>query len=596
MSSRIEDYALIGDCETAALVDRCGSIDWLCWPRFDSGACFAALLGTDQNGRWLVTPANEVKKVSRKYRKGTLILETTFETDDGAVQLIDFMPLRDKHSSLIRMVRGIRGTVPMRMAFTLRFDYGQSIPWVTKARDGALRAIAGPNMAILRTTAELHGQNMHTASEFTVRRGETVPFVLTYCASNEKIPKLLDAQAALDETEKFWTEWSARCTYSGPWKDAVQRSSITLKALTYWPTGGVLAAATTSLPEKISGSRNWDYRICWLRDASFTLNVLMMAGYYEEAGEWRNWLLRSVAGSPDQAQIMYGVAGERLLTEVELGWLPGYEKSKPVRIGNAASEQLQLDVYGEVAAALHHAREGNLPRNEPATDLQWALLGHLEKIWREPDEGIWEVRGGRRNFTHSKVMAWVAFDRAIKSSEQFSLKGPVDRWRAIRQEIHDDVCRQGFDSGRNTFVQSYGSKNVDASLLMIPKSGFLPATDPRVQDTVRAIETELLRDRFVLRYLGEQTDDGLPAGEGTFLPCTFWLADVYALQGRMKEARKLFEDLLAVCNDVGLLAEEYDPVEKRLLGNFPQAFSHVALINTAFRLSANSSNKPAPQK
>jgi GH15 family glucan-1,4-alpha-glucosidase len=587
MSLPIEDYALIGDCETAALVGKDGSIDWLCWPRFDSGACFAALVGTPDHGRWKLAPADASQRATRQYRDGTLILETSFDTQDGSVTIIDFMPLREEQSDLVRIVRGRRGQVQMQMELSLRFDYGRSVPWVTRMDDGTLRAIAGPNMVFLRTTAPLHGENLSTVSEFTVSEGETVAFVLSHVQSHLEPPKAIDPEAALERTEKFWREWIGRCVHEGPWAEAVQRSLITLKALTYWPTGGILAAPTTSLPECLGGNRNWDYRFCWLRDASFTLWTLMRAGYFEEAADWQNWLLRAVAGTPDQVQIMYGLAGERLLPEFELDWLPGYEGSRPVRIGNAASVQLQLDLYGEIASALHFARRGQLPRNDAGMDLERALLGHLETIWREPDAGIWEVRGPLRHFTHSKVMAWVAFDRAIQSAEQFGLSGPVDRWRAIRQEIHDEVCRNGFDTELGSFVQSYGSKELDASLLVIVKTGFLPASDARISGTVRAIEKHLMRDGFVLRYDTHESDDGLPPGEGAFLACSFWLADNYVMLGRHDDAKQLFERLLQLRNDVGLLSEEYDPRTKRLVGNFPQAFSHIALVNTAMRLAAD---------
>lgn len=585
MPSRIEDYALIGDCETAALVARDGSIDWLCWPRFDSGACFAALLGAPENGRWLIAPGGEITRTTRQYRKDTLILETTFETAEGTVTVIDFLPLRKKHSDLIRIVRGKRGQVRMKMELTLRFDFGRSVPWVTKMEDGALRAIAGPNMAILRTPAHLSGEDLKTVAEFTVSEGENIPFVLSYRASHKSLPKPLDVEAALQETERFWQEWISQCTYDGPWKDAVYRSLITLKALTYRPTGGIVAAPTTSLPERLGGERNWDYRYCWLRDATLTLLILMDAGYYSEAADWQNWLLRAVAGSPDQVQIMYGIAGERQLTEWELPWLPGYEGAKPVRVGNAAADQLQLDIYGEIASALHHARASNLPRNEPGIELEKTLLGHLEKIWQQPDEGIWEVRGPRQQFTHSKVMAWLAFDRAVKSCEQFGIRGNVDCWRELRQQIHDEVCSKAYDHKLDSFVQSYGSKNLDSNLLMIATSGFLPPDDPRVIGTVRAIEQKLMRNGFVLRYDTAEVDDGLPAGEGVFLACSFWLAETYSLLGRHDDACRLMEKLLGLRNDVGLLSEEYDVSAKRLVGNFPQAFSHIGVVNTALRIA-----------
>ncbi|GAC1437805.1 MAG: glycoside hydrolase family 15 protein [Terriglobales bacterium] len=594
MSCGIEDYALIGDCETAALVGNDGSIDWLCWPRFDSGACFAALLGTGENGCWKLAPSEKAKKKTRTYREHTLILETEFETESGIVTLIDFMPVRGQHSNLVRLVRGKRGSVSMAMELTLRFDYGRSVPWVTRMEDGSLRAIAGPDMAILRTSAPLRGENMKTVSEFTVGKGETVAFVLAYGVSHGPVPEAIDGEKALEETEAFWRDWTARCTYRGPSSESVERSLITLKALTYAPTGGILAAATTSLPEKPHGSRNWDYRFCWLRDATFTLLALMHAGYYDEAAEWQNWLLRAVAGSPDQVQIMYGVAGERHLLEWEVPWLAGYQEASPVRVGNAASNQVQLDIYGEIADALHQARKGNLPKSEPAIDLQIALLEHLAKIWQEPDEGIWEVRGSRRQFTHSKVMAWVAFDRTIKSVEEFKLNGPKDKWRLIRDQIHDEVCRNGFDAELGSFVQSYGSKNLDASLLMIPLVGFLPPSDLRVQGTVRKIERDLMWQGFVRRYNTGSVDDGLPPGEGVFLACSFWLVDAYILLDRRADAEKLLHKLLGLRNDLGLLSEEYDPQQKRLLGNFPQAFSHVSLVNTV--LSINRPAGPAHQR
>ena len=585
MPSRIEEYAMIGDCETAALVARDGSIDWMCLPRFDSGACFAALLGTPENGRWKLAPAAPAKQIKRHYRKDTLILETEFETDQGSATLIDFMPLRKKNPHLVRLVRGLRGHVAMAMELILRFDYGQLVPWVIRLDDNASRAMAGPNMVVLRTSAEIHGVDLKTVSEFTVKEGETAHFVLTYGVSHLAVPEAIDPERSLSETDAFWKQWVAVCRYQGPYEEAVKRSLITLKGLTYWPTGGIAAAVTTSLPEKLGGARNWDYRYCWLRDATFTLQVLRDAGYHEEAEDWRDWIMRAAAGSPDQVQIMYGLAGERNLMEWEVEWLAGYEGSKPVRIGNAAVEQLQLDVYGEIAGVMLHARKCEISEHEHGIELEWTLLDHLEKIWREPDEGIWEVRGARRQFTHSKLMAWYAFDSAIKSCEQFGLKGPVDRWRKVRQEIHEDVCRNGFNPARGSFVQFYGANNLDASLLMIPKAGFLPASDARVQGTIRAVEQDLIRDGFVLRYKTDETDDGLPPGEGVFLPCSFWLADAYVLSGRTRDAEKLFERLLELQNDLGLLSEEYDPESKRLVGNFPQAFSHVALVNTAFTLN-----------
>src|SRR5580704_4950474 len=585
MPSRIEDYGLIGDLRTGALVGKDGSIDWMCLPRFDSGACFAALLGAPEHGRWIVAPTNPAKEIKRRYRKDTLILETDFETERGSVRVTDFMPPHQPSSHVIRMIEGLRGTVDVHMELILRFDYGKLAPWVTRLDDGALRAVAGPNMVILRSSADVSGKDLTTVSDFPVSAGQTEWFMLSYFPSHLPIPKALNVEKLLEQTNAFWTQWTAKCTYEGPYEEAVKRSLITLKALTYWPTGGITAAATTSLPEKIGGVRNWDYRCCWLRDASLALRVLQAAGYHEEAEDWRDWLVRAAAGSPDQVQVMYGMAGESFLKEWELDWLPGYEGSKPVRIGNAAVEQLQLDVYGELSGVMYHARNGEMSEHEQGIELEWALLEHLEKIWREPDEGIWEVRGSRNQFIHSKVMAWYAFDSAIKSAEQFGLNGPVDRWRAVRDEIHAEVCRDGFNPVAGTFVQFYGSDNVDASLLAIPKTGFLPIDDPRVQGTIRAIERDLIRDGFVMRYDTHQTDDGLPPGEGVFLPCSFWLAGAYALSGRLDDAKTLFERILALRNDLGLLSEEYDPAAKRMLGNFPQAFSHVSLLDAAFLLT-----------
>jgi len=593
MPARIEDYALLGDCETAALVALDGSIDWLCWPRFDSGACFAALLGTPEHGRWRIAPADASARVRRRYRGATLILETDFESADGAVTVIDFMPPRGAASDLIRMVVGRRGRVAMRTDLVFRFDYGSVVPWVSRLEDGALRAIGGPDMVVLRTDVPLRGEGLTTVGEFSVGEGETASFVLTYGPSHLPPPAAVDPATALSETEAFWQDWSRRCTYCGEWEDAVVRSLVTLKALTYHPTGGIVAAPTTSLPEHLGGTRNWDYRYCWLRDATLTLLSLMDAGYYGEAAAWRDWLLRAVAGSPAQLQIMYGLGGERHLREWEVPWLPGYEGSAPVRVGNAAYGQLQLDVFGEVMDALYLARRGGLPASEEGWRLQQALVTYLESIWHRPDEGIWEVRGGRQHFTHSKVMAWVAVDRAVKSAEQFGLGGPLDRWRALRRRIHEEVCQRGFDPARGTFVQAYGSTQLDASLLMIPLVGFLPPSDPRVRGTVAAIERHLTVDGLVLRYDTASTADGLPAGEGAFLACSFWLADNLALLGRRDDARRLFERLLALRNDVGLLAEEYDPRHGRQVGNFPQAFSHVALVDTALNL-ARAEEAPAP--
>jgi len=595
MASRIEDYALIGDCETAALVSNRGSIDWLCWPRFDCGACFAALLGEPGNGHWQIKPVDEPARATRRYRYNTLILETTFATDAGEAVLIDFMPLREGGPShLVRLVVGVRGTLRLCTELIIRFDYGASVPWVRRMENGDLLAVSGPDMLVLRTSAELRGERLTTVGEFTVAAGETIPFVLTHCLSHLSEPEPIDARDALGRTQAFWEEWTSAHHGTGPYADCVTRSLITLKALTYMPTGGIVAAPTTSLPEQIRGPRNWDYRFCWLRDATLTLLSFMNAGYYDEARAWRDWLLRAAAGSPSQLQIMYGVAGERLLMEWELPWLAGYEGSKPVRIGNAASGQLQLDVFGEVMDALHQGRLGGLSYLEAGWDFQRALLSHLETIWPSADEGIWEVRGGRRHFTYSKVMAWVAFDRMIKSAEAFGLDGPVERWRAIRAQIHDQVCEKAFDPRLGAFVQAYGSQQLDASTLLIPIVGFLPPDDPRVTGTIAAVERKLMRDGLVLRYDTGGTDDGLPPGEGAFLACTFWLADAYVLTGRQNAARAQFERLMLLRNDVGLLAEEYDPRTRRMLGNFPQAFSHIAMVNTAHNLEHAA--KPCTQR
>ncbi|HEX7970101.1 MAG TPA: glycoside hydrolase family 15 protein [Stellaceae bacterium] len=594
MPARIEDYALIGDCETAALVARDGSIDWLCWPRFDGGACLAALLGTPEHGRWLIAPADRLARITRRYRDHTLILETDFETPDGAVTLIDFMPPRGKASDVVRIVVGRRGRLAMRTEFILRFDYGALVPWVTRMDETTLRAIAGPDMAVLRTPVPVRGVDMKTVGEFTVSAGERVPFVLTYSPSHGPVPDPVDPEAALADTEAFWREWSGACVDVGPWTEVVRRSLITLKALTYRPTGGIVAAATTSLPEQIGGSRNWDYRFCWLRDATFTLLSLMNGGYYEEAVSWRDWLLRTIAGSPAQMQPLYGIAGERRLTEWQVPWLPGYEGSRPVRIGNAADNQLQLDIIGEVMDALHQARCGKLVAIKAGWDLQRALLDHLENIWEQPDSGFWEMRGEPRHFTHSKAMVWVAFDRAIKSAERFGLEGPLERWRALRRRIHEEVCRKAFNPDIGAFVQSYGSRQLDASVLLLPLVGFLPPSDPRIRGTVEAIERHLMADGFVRRYDTSEADDGLPGGEGAFLACSFWLVDNFVLLGRQDDARRLFERLLALGTDVGLLSEEYDPRTARLVGNFPQALSHIALVTSACNLAHAA--KPAEQR
>jgi GH15 family glucan-1,4-alpha-glucosidase len=597
VTSRIEDYALLGDCETAALVSLDGSIDWLCWPRFDSGACFAALLGTPDNGRWRVAPVDPRATSTRRYRRDTLILETTFVSSDGEVTVTDFMPLRGPMSDLVRIVRGKRGRVAMRSELVLRFNYGSSIPWVTRMDGGAVRAIAGPDMVIIRANVPLRGEGLSTVSEFTVGPDETACFVMTYGPSHLPPPSGVDAQKALADTEAFWTAWASRCSYHGEWREPVMRSLITLKALTYRPTGGIVAAPTTSLPEQPGGPRNWDYRYCWLRDATLTLLALMDAGYIEEAQAWREWLLRAVAGHPADLQIMYGLGGERHLMEWEVPWLQGYEQSLPVRVGNAAYGQLQIDVFGEVLDALHHARRHGLTGSD-GWNLQKALVGYLETVWDKPDRGIWEVRGPNQHFTHSKVMAWVALDRAIKTAEHFTLDGPLDRWRHLREHIHAEVCARGFNASVGSFVQAYGSSQLDASLLQIPLVGFLPPDDPRVVGTVAAIEQRLVADGLVYRYDSELTDDGLPPGEGAFLACSFWLADNLALLGRHEDARWLFEQLLALRNDVGLLSEEYDPRARRMTGNFPQAFSHVALVDTALNLSSRreARGRPAEQR
>jgi len=594
MPSRIEDYAIIGDCESAALVGRNGSIDWLSWPRFDSDACFAALLGTSANGRWIIVPRNPTTRITRRYRANTLILETRFENEDGAATLIDFMPMPDKRCDLVRMVVGERGALPMRVEFVVRFGYGAIVPWVTRLEDGALRAIAGPDMLVLRTPVALHGQGLKTVGEFVITAGHTVPFVLTYSASHLPPPAVPNPSAALATTEAFWTDWASRCETGDLWPDAIVRSLLTLKALTYTPTGGIIAAPTTSLPEQLGGPRNWDYRFCWLRDATFTLLALMNGSYYEEAYAWREWLLRAVAGSPHQMQIMYGIAGERRLTEWVLPWLPGYEGAQPVRVGNAAHGQLQLDVYGELMDALHLARSQGLAVSASGWDLQRAVLDHLEKIWREPDAGIWEVRGPPCHFTYSKVMTWVAFDRAIKSAQRFGLQGPIHHWRKLRDEIHADVCAHGFDRELGSFVQCYAAKELDASLLLLPSAGFLPPDDPRIRGTIEAIERRLMVDGFVRRYDTQRTEDGLPGGEGVFIACSFWLVDAYVMVGRIDDAHRLFERLMTLRNDVGLMSEQYDPAARRFLGNFPQAFSHVALVNSAFNLGR--ARKPGGQR
>ena len=586
MPGQIEDYAVIGNCESAAVVGRDGSIDWLALPRFDSAACFAALLGGPENGRWQIAPAGPAPS-TRRYRPSTLVLETRFEDDQGSVVLVDCMGRRDGCTDLVRLLHCDRGRMDMRMELVIRCEYGAIVPWVRRLDDGRLTAVAGPDRLTLGTPRETHGENMRTVAEFTLAAGEEVPFVLTWSPSYLPIPDLADAAATIEEATTGWQDWARafRQEGSGEWAEMVLRSLITLKALTHRETGGIVAAATTSLPEQLGGPRNWDYRFCWLRDATLTLYALLNSGFLEEAAAWRDWLLRAIAGSPAQMQIMYGIAGERRLTEYEIPWLSGYEGASPVRIGNAASDQLQLDVYGEVLDALYQARRMGLAPSDAAWKLERELVEHLEKIWDQPDEGLWEVRGGRRQFTHSKVMAWVAFDRAVRSVEEFGLAGPAERWQALRERIHAEICARGFDAELNSFVQSYGAKQLDASLLLLPLVGFLPADDPRIIGTVAAIEKHLLRDGFVARYNTESAVDGLPGDEGAFLACSFWLADNYILLGRDADARALFQRLQGLCNDVGLLAEEYDPRAKRQVGNFPQAFSHVALINTAHNLN-----------
>ncbi|MBM2616439.1 glycoside hydrolase family 15 protein [Actinoplanes sp. LDG1-06] len=585
MALPIEDYAMIADTQTSALVGRNGSIDWLCVPRFDSGAIFASLLGEEKNGHWTIAPVAGHQS-RRCYRDETMVLETEFETDAGLVRVIDFMPPRTESPSVIRIVEGVRGEVDMSMVLRLRFDYGNVVPWVYQEQ-GALVAVAGPDAVWLRTPVETHGENLATHADFTVRAGDRIPFVLTWRPSHLTSPDPVDAVHQLGVTEGYWRGWVSACTYEGEWRDAVVRSLLTLKALTYAPTGGIVAAATTSLPEKLGGVRNWDYRFCWLRDATITLQSLLFSGFQSEATAWRKWLLRAIAGNPEELQIMYGVAGERRLDEYIAHWLTGYD-GNPVRIGNAAAEQFQLDVYGEVMDALHQGRRAGLKADDPAWGLQVKLMQFVEEHWRDPDEGIWEVRGGPQQFVHSKLMAWVAADRAVKAVEEFDLDGPVDRWRALRDEIQDEILTKGYDPSRRTFTQYYGSQELDAALLMVPLVGFLPADDERVVGTVEAIERELMVDGFVQRYTQHpDTDvDGLPPGEGAFLACTFWLADNYALMGRHDEARETFERLLALRNDVGLLSEEYDTETGRLVGNFPQAFSHVPLIDTARTLTA----------
>jgi GH15 family glucan-1,4-alpha-glucosidase len=593
MTLLIEDYALIGNNATAALVGRNGSIDWLCFPRFDSAACFAALLGSPEDGHWGIAPRAAQPKVTRRYREGTLVLETEFSIPEGTAVLVDCMDRRGEHQDVVRLVRGVHGRVPMEMELAIRFEYGTVVPWVSRMEDGRLCAVAGPDRIVFAAPIELRGEDLKTRAEFEVEEGQTVAFVLTWSHSFSATPASPDAATVVEHVTHAWEKWSGKHTPKGPYREAVLRSLLTLKALTHHETGGIVAAATTSLPEQIGGSRNWDYRFCWLRDAAYTLYALLESGFKDEAKAWQDWLLRAVAGSPGQMQIMYGLAGERRLTEFELPELPGYEGSQPVRIGNAASEQLQLDVYGEVLDSTYLAQRKGMQVNEAGWNLARAAVRHLETIWTKPDDGIWEIRGPRRHFVHSKVMVWVAVDRAVRIMQEFGGDGPLERWIRLRRDIHEEVCRLGFSRELNSFVQYYGSKDLDASLLLVPLVGFLPPDDPRILGTIAAIEKNLLHDGFVARYNTRSTVDGLPGDEGVFLACSFWLADNYVLQHRDDEARALFERLLGLRNDVGLLSEEYDPKEHRQLGNFPQAFSHLALINSAHNLSEAVESKPA---
>jgi len=603
---RIEDYAVIGDCHTAALVGRDGSIDWLCMPRFDSAACFAALLGEPRHGRWLLAPDRKVRpyknrgtpRITRRYRGDSLILETEFRTATGVAKVIDFMPVGGSDRSIVRIVEGLSGHVKMETELVIRFDYGVTIPWVNRIDSKTISAVAGPNLLCVRTPVDIHGENMHSAAHFTVRKGERIPFVLSYRESHYHLPDVIDADIALEQTEKYWANWTGICKLKGKWRNEIVRSLLTLKSLSYQPTGGIVAAVTTSLPEQLGGSRNWDYRYCWLRDATFTLLAFLNAGYTEEANIWQHWLVRVIAGAPEQLQTMYDVMGGKRLDELELAHLPGYENSRPVRIGNAAAQQLQLDIYGELADVLSQARKGGLPPAPRRSEIRETFLRHLETIWKEPDEGIWEIRGTRQQFVHSKVMTWVAFDRA-------SLANPQDKrgsahYRKVADRIHNDICAKGIDPKRGCFVQAYGSERMDASLLLLPLVGFLPASDKRIRRTVEEIEKRLLRKGLLLRYETETGIDGLPPGEGAFLACSFWLADNYLLLGRKADARRLFHRLKGYANDVGLFAEEYDPEDERMLGNFPQAFSHVALINTALNLAQEENRrndrKPAKEK
>jgi len=590
MAAKIEDYALIGDCETAALVDKNGSIDWLCWPDFSSAACFASLLGSEENGYWKISPAEGKGKTTRRYRPHTLILETTFEHKSGSFRLIDFMPVRQRNSHIVRIVEGIRGKVPVRMEMALRFDYGLTVPWVTHV-PGGVRAIAGPNLAVLRASVPLSGENMRTVADFTVSKGDRVGFSLSYGLSYKRNPAKIDPFQTLELAEKRWRLWSARLKYKGKYRDVIERSLITLRALIYRPTGGIVAAVTTSLPERIGGVRNWDYRYCWLRDATLTLLALVNGGYLNEAIAWQDWLLRALAGSPEQVQIMYGLKGDRQLIEWEVGWLSGYEKSKPVRIGNAASSQVQLDIYGEVMNCFYQAHRSIGHHTEDDFCVMAKLMLQLEKIWGKPDSGIWEVRGEPQQFTYSKMMTWVAFDRAVRIAEQFHYQAPVEKWKTIRETIHREICANAFNKKKNSFMQAYGSSQLDAALLLMPVVGFLPGSDPRIKGTVEAIERELMPDGLVLRYKTTQVDDGLPPGEGVFLACSFWMVSSLHAIGRTRDAKKLFTRLLKLRNKLGLLSEEYDPASKRMVGNFPQAFSHIAMVNAAFDLDTKSKTR-----
>ena len=599
MPGKIEDYALIGDCETSALVGRDGSIDWLCWPSFDSEACFAALLGDENHGHWQICPSAAILATTRCYRGDSLILETRFETETGVVTLIDFMPLRGKASDLVRLVRGDSGRVEMRMHLVLRFGFGVDIPWVKRGQTpGELLAICGPDMTVLRSPVETHGEGMTTVAEFSVSAGETIPFVMTYGPSHLPVPAAIDPVAALCDTERFWTDWSGRCTYDGAYRALVMRSLITLKALTFAPSGGIVAAPTTSLPEKLGGSRNWDYRFCWLRDATFTLFALMNNGYSAEAADWHDWLLRAAAGAPAKLQIMYSIYGHRRLLEWQADWLPGYEGAQPVRIGNAAHAQMQLDVYGELIDAFHQWRVAGVELDGESWAMECAVLEHLATIWDQPDSGIWERRGPGKHYVFSKVMSWVAFDRGIKSAETFGLKAPLAKWRALRDTIHRDVCAKGFDARQNAFVEHYGADVLDASALLIPAVGFLPSDDPRVRGTLEAVETHLMHRGFVLRHDPRETPDEPLPTEGAFLACSLWLADAHVLAGDIDKAKALFDRVVGIANDVGLLAEEYDPEARRQTGNFPQALTHIALINTANNLGAAQApaEKPAMQR